>query len=148
MQPYKAVRCRLSGILFHRRGAVTPKIEFILGFMLFQFCSKLLSVNIYLTSCTLHVYQQHITKPIDTSQLSLHDDVFVVLASPLPPMPTIPDLEWDDQRDTMTSILDLLTRIMPKVKSCCCDDITPGNGTIIGKIIRLNTQLSSSRLLI
>ncbi|KAK2193924.1 hypothetical protein NP493_6g09024 [Ridgeia piscesae] len=51
--------------------------------------------------------------------------------SPLPPMPTIPDLEWDDQGETMTSILDLLNRLVPKVKSCCCDDITPGNGTII-----------------
>ncbi|KAK2147953.1 hypothetical protein NP493_3328g00000, partial [Ridgeia piscesae] len=49
----------------------------------------------------------------------------IKMPTPTPPViTTTPVVKWDDQRETLTSILDLLTNIMPKVTSCCCDDVT------------------------
>ena len=102
-------------------------------------CNIFISCNVF-NIVTCQVCQQHIKMCLDTHLiLYLHDDVLPILATAAPVITTTPVVKWDDQTETLTSILDLLTSVMPQVKSCCCDDVT--TTTTIGMIFTNNTQL-------
>ena len=53
----------------------------------------------------------------------------VSVTMPLPPPPTMTTFTWDDQTEELSTVLRLMSHLMPQVQSCCCDNYTPDNKT-------------------